>query len=1251
MRITATQIHQWADTPVARGLLSVLVRRLINATSTPTELAIRGADSLNFSGWDGTLNIATGNAWVPVGQSRWEMGCSADVTSKARDDFEKRTNETSREIAANRDFIFVSPRRWAGRDAWREKAESVKHWRSVRAYDADDLEAWLEAAPSVTLWFGEQLGLQGPGIDSIGSYWDTWRGQTKALLTIEAISTGRESHVEAFRDMFFKTPVLIVLEADSTEEAVAFACAQLLVLGQADNAACITSPEGWRYVDANPQLRILVAASPEIAARRAAKEGSILIVPVNIGDRPEYFSPQAVPATGAERVVLDRAGAESFEKALVGLGEDESDAARLTRSTGRSWSVYRRIRAANPAIAHPAWMRDPAARCLTAIVLVGGWNDAKAGDVACLEAVTGKNYEDLERDLLHIARLNDSPVLKIGTVWKAKAPLELLHLFAPAFTRHELTRFFEAAQAILAKPDPALELKPNQRWMASVYGKVREESGIVIDSITDSLAKLNVYAENNNDERIASGVDGLVRTLLEDADGDRWLSLSGVLREFAEASPEIFLRAIEGSLQRGDAPVRRLFTENSGDTAFGRWWHTGLLWALETLAWSPKYLGRVTDALAQLTSSPVPQNLSNRPMNSLISLFRPWWPQTTAMPEQRLAILARLTETRNDVAWKLLVALIPKPTGGFASANAKPHWRDDDAGAVGPNNPEGFGQYLSEIGARIIAQAEGVPERIACLVELLDSFEGQYRERIVRLVESSTGFPDDHRELIRSALRKYLSWHYSYNRRGKRTRATADRLRLQFDTLQPTNLATRHAWLFHNGWVEMPDGRHDNYEKTEKTRERLRAEALREIFSVTGWAGIEELIKRAGASSLIGRQIARAGFPEADVVDWSRKRFAEAGEIFHESVLSGLVHALPLDRRTALLTQACTKLDVAAIAAFASTAPCDRATWSFLDQQPADAQRIYWQRVQPGVLSAEDADLVGYLIDQLIEAGRHRTAFQAIHMQFEKVGGAQVLALLEAISAGTDPGGPLPDGWDVSEAMKAIEKSGITSRRQLALLEFRYFHALQRSEYGTNNLYGEMLDDPALFMECICLVYRPHSKPRTDEQADEALQAAASLGWNILHHGRGVPGDLEGGGIDRTKFDAWITGVRELAAEQDRRDVADLTIGGWLSNSPADTDGTWPCLSVRDLFEQEGAENIRRGFHTGVINNRGVHSRAVGAGGGQERDLAAKYRAFAAPLLGSHPRTAAVLESIAKSYDADARQHDLDSALWKEGTH
>ena len=83
------------------------------------------------------------------------------------------------------------------------------------------------------------------------------------------------------------------------------------------------------------------------------------------------------------------------------------------------------------------------------------------------------------------------------------------------------------------------------------------------------------------------------------------------------------------------------------------------------------------------------------------------------------------------------------------------------------------------------------------------------------------------------------------------------------------------AWLFLNGWVEMPDGRDDDYKRANEIRERLRAKALQEIFDATGWTGIEELIRRAGAPGLVGWQIAHAYFPEADVVAWSLKRFAD----------------------------------------------------------------------------------------------------------------------------------------------------------------------------------------------------------------------------------------------------------------------------------------------------------------------------------------------------------------------------------------
>ena len=98
----------------------------------------------------------------------------------------------------------------------------------------------------------------------------------------------------------------------------------------------------------------------------------------------------------------------------------------------------------------------------------------------------------VERDLRKLALLDDSPVLKLGTVWKAKAPLELLDLFGDRITDGELERFFEAAKTILAEADPQLELADEDRYAAQVYGKVRPQSGLLINALCDTLMKLAV---------------------------------------------------------------------------------------------------------------------------------------------------------------------------------------------------------------------------------------------------------------------------------------------------------------------------------------------------------------------------------------------------------------------------------------------------------------------------------------------------------------------------------------------------------------------------------------------------------------------------------------------------------------------------------------------------------------------------------------------------------------------------------------
>lgn len=1243
MRITATQIQQWADTRDAQGMLPVLIRKLIVETARLTELAMPGGDSVGRAGWDGVLTATEGNAWVPVGQSRWEMGCDKQVGDKAAGDYQKRTEEYGH-ASVEFDFVFVTPRRWFRKTQWRDSVIALACWRNVQALDADDLEVWLESAPATRLWFGELLGLRGPGIRSVESFWEDWRSQSRLALTFEAISVGREAEIQSVHNALLTKPSVLVVEADSTEEAVAFVCAQLVVFGHSMTAASVTEIDGWRYVETSPQLKVLVASSTQIAAARAPKERQMLVVPVNIGDRPDHFSAIGTPE-GVKRITLERPKAEVFEKALITLGESEADAKRLSRSTGRSWTVYRRLMAKNPAIANPPWIRGPNSRVLSAIVLVGGWDESRLGDVALLEEITGVKYEELERELLSLSRLDDAPVLKIGRVWKAKAPLELLHLYTKVITNDEFRRYFSTAEAVLTKPDPALELDPDKRWMASVYGKVRSESGIVIKSIVDALAKLSVYAETVRDDRISLSVQTLVSNLLMDAGAERWLSLSGVLGELAEAAPETFLSAVERSLGGNDPPISRLFTENVGDAALGRNWHVNLLWALETLAWAPRHLGRVTDILARLCAWPVRENIMNRPMKTLASFFRPWWPQTTASLEMRFTCIDRVIARHNSVGWDLLMAIMPSRSS-TAIANAKPHWRDDDAGAPCPGKVACIQECYEQIIERAIVQARNEPERIAALVGRIDDYSEEQCAKIIGLIEGALDLDDDGREVVRTAVRKYLAWHNTYNHDGTRAdRTYIEALTRHFDLLGPMVLSRRHAWLFENNWIDFPDGRTRDHEAEESVRQEARQAAIREVFESEGWGGLTDLARLAGTPFLVGWGAGRGDFPIQGLSNWVFDWFSEFGCVWHDEVISGVLHAVADHHRAGLLTEASACLPPKKVAAFFSAAPFRPETWRLLEDCDDDVQDTYWKNISPGTFLLNGGDL-NFAVGKLMSVDRHRSAFASIHVGPNRGDPEQLLALINGMLAGAEPDGPLVDTWRIGQAISRISNSGVASRLQLARIEFAYFDALQHVS-PTSHLFEELLSDPRQFIELISIAFRPRNA--ADERLDESLKVSAQIAWSVLHHGRGLPAKEADGSLNRIKFDEWIKEVRSLGVELDRQVVTDLCIGQWLSVCGADQDGTWPCSAVRDLLDDPAAVDIRRGFHTGIRNNRGVHSRDPYEGGAQERDLAEHYRSQARAIMLTHPIAASVIEDIARDYDHQAYRQDDDSNLIREG--
>ncbi|MYB75895.1 MAG: hypothetical protein F4X83_02110 [Chloroflexi bacterium] len=158
----ASEINNWSDKPEASYKLPELIGRLTLATlpESPSRIDMPSGSSVRMPGWDGLLEVDQGNAWIPAGLSGWEMSCELEVTRKASSDYKKRTEEPLGLDMTTTTFVFVTSRRWSAKRKWEQERRQEGHWSNVRAFDSDDLVAWLGESPEVSRWFARVMGKQ-----------------------------------------------------------------------------------------------------------------------------------------------------------------------------------------------------------------------------------------------------------------------------------------------------------------------------------------------------------------------------------------------------------------------------------------------------------------------------------------------------------------------------------------------------------------------------------------------------------------------------------------------------------------------------------------------------------------------------------------------------------------------------------------------------------------------------------------------------------------------------------------------------------------------------------------------------------------------------------------------------------------------------------------------------------------------------------------------------------------------------------
>lgn len=1258
--ITAEDIGRWADRFEAAADLPRLVRRLLAATAPNALVEMPGGASTRLGGWDGLVQASEDSAFCPQGTSVWELSVEKKIWAKLNKDLKKRVEAPPTPVDPKRTtYIAVVARRLGSeaKHAWMQEKKALRAFADVRLYDAEDLVHWIERAPAVGRWFAALLGLPAEeGVD-VEAFLEAWSRRTDPPLPWDLVLAGkaREEQAGEVRRWLTAPPGRpLPVRAETREEALLFMAAALARAPEADRwlarAIIVESMEAFRRALGAQRAEplIVLPAFEGADPGQAARSEAYVVLPLN-------GRAQVEPG---EALVLEALPYKALEKKLVAAGRREEEAERLVRDAGGKLGALQRLCGY---IELPEWAQGSPRAELFALLLAGSWTPKNEADREIIQRLGA----DPDAALALCSELKKSGgAMDLvqehwkPDVWRWSAPTDAWKALAGGLTGTHLTRFGEVVLEVLGAPDPVYGMPKEERFYAAVKGQVLRHSAALREGLAVSMVML---AQSDEVLRATSGlkrgslfVGGLVSRLLDVERGwQAWASLSGLLPTLAEAAPMDFLSALEASLDQGEEGVAHLFAEEAR-IGLGPTPHTGLLWALEALGWSPDplMLRRVALALARLAVSDreghLPGKMMNRPINSLSDLLSFWMPQSNTSVEERLAVFTQVFDRSPDVGWKLALRWMGELSG---MAMMTPAYRPRHLKWKLPSEHADVSE--KDVRTQIEGVVSLVLERIggdatswAALLEPARHLPEDLESKVLDALQASHDQLDDVQALVWAALRKRIGLeHLGSDPEGAERRA---RLESLYNAFTPADLIARIAWLFGPD-PTLPDPVEGNFDlhKKQSALQRLREAATLELWQQPNpWEALAVLIRAVQLPGELGLALGQAPFAS----EIEERLFGGAAEQGYSAILRGFAracyakHGLPWIAGTIRKLRDLERIEDAATVAQAADQTME--LWALLDATGDPVHARYWE-VVPRIFGERPREEAEYAIEHLLAAGREDVALQTASRN--GVSTTSALRVLERLrdrmQAAQDPEAALQlaksiSDYQIERVFDVLDTDPAIEPERALRLELSFLPWLKRTKRSVRYISRTLGENPRLFVDLIRSTYRPRGEKPPAEGISEEERRAAESASHILSAWAGYPGEGLPDGEREDRLEAWAAEVLDRTREDGRAEVGSTHVAEVLARAPKGADGIWPCLAARRLLEKGTYSHLSDRLQLAKRNARGMTRRALDEGGAQERELAAEYRASAAKLQDEFPRTATMLDELARRYEREAEEHE-----------
>lgn len=1229
--IDKAHIDQWADMQSAKGDFPQLIRRLVFTTVTPhlIKCNIPFGSAVFMGGWDGEVEALKQTEFIPEGKTILEFGTSRNYKDKAEKDYVKRSSEDYKGLnKADTTYIFMTPRVWGDKKNWEDEKNGEGVWKEVRVYDSTVLAQWIISTPPVELWFESLMGLPTPNMVMGNERLEELLIGGSVTLLPSFYTVGREDVAMEMMSML-GSPTLRAYRAASKEEAIGFILAAGKLFPEKEQeefyskTIVIEDKNAFRQMRTQTSLINLVPDFEDATVlHRAVSQGKIVLVPLGPGDD---FNQYAVDLPAPNRLQL--------EQTLIASGVEEETALRVVRDCSCNLTMIKK-QLGFPII-RVEWMNDEHIAELVPALILERWNDNFDGDKEVVASLSGKAYSDYMSSMIVWSQKPVPPVMNVGTFWRITSPLSLWSDLSRLVTKEQLDMLVELSVKVLTGDEKRYSYQLR-------YGLLN--TLIILAWHGDQLFSAGISFQYR--------VDSIIKKVIQNADDTRWNDIAKFLPLVAEASPTEFIHEVKASLSRDNSPIMSLFIEEEGTfAAEGNYPY--LLWALESLAWLPDNLMEVSEILLTLSEKDPGGKLANRPFSSLVDIYLPWLPHTTAFIDDRLSVLQALAQKGYAKIWDLLLALLPK-LHGFTSGTHQMKWRGYDLNIpTGATEPD-IWKTIEFLCVELKVLYGGGDHQMAGLIDKIEPIPHTVRSKLIAWIKDTLKECDHPMPETRKELRETLWYQNNLKEEssGRLTKLEMEDIREAYEAVTPANIVEKNKWLFDEYSPRFPElvkDKTDSFARM-KLLDEVREEAVSEWIQNLPLEEVVFIRKQVVEPSEFGRSLghfyATEGL-EALVLPL----FASAED---EKFVGGYIRGMEREKGAEKMIEyvdskmpSLTEQSLVTLLHYLSY-PSEK-LFSYIETLPSEIQEKYWLRYQGMTCGGMD-DVSAYALNKLVSVGRSLDALNGSWHLVKDMSTEMLQTILDgALKCSTELNGAV-NGMAFECFMEELHKRDDADNELLLTLEWLLLPLLKHSSSKDVIvlLYEKMQSEPDFFVQLLTFLYKPESGGEETETGDDTLvkQQNAIRAFYLFREWKLIPGVDESGQVDGKALREWIKQALELAKNEDREKYVYTQLGGLFARYPERKDNpNWPPYDIFAVMEELNSEALFRNYNVGMYNKRGFTSRGCYDGGNIERRNAEYFADLKKKCQPLYPHVAKVFEDLERQYTQMAKDMDDEATI------